>query len=44
MAEVKKLVIGHFSSRYNELGVLLKEASLIFPETELASEGKIFEL
>lgn len=44
MAKVKKLVIGHYSSRYNELGVLLKEASLIFPETELASEGKIFEL
>lgn len=44
LAEAKKLVIGHYSSRYNEFGVLLKEASLIFPETELASEGKIFEL
>lgn len=44
LAEVKKLVIGHYSSRYYELGVLLKEAILIFPETELALEGKIFEL
>ncbi|MDD4010371.1 MAG: ribonuclease Z [Fermentimonas sp.] len=44
MANVKKLVIGHYSSRYNEFGLLLKEASVIFPETELASEGKIFEL
>lgn len=44
MAEVKKLVIGHYSSRYNEIGLLLKEASEIFPETELASEGKIFEI
>ena len=43
-AEVKKLVIGHYSSRYNELGVLLKEASEVFPNTELANEGKIFEL
>lgn len=44
LADVKKLVIGHYSSRYNELGVLLNEAALIFPNTELASEGKIFEL
>ncbi len=43
-AKVKKLVIGHYSSRYNELGVLLKEATAVFPNTELASEGKIFEL
>lgn len=43
-AEVKKLVIGHYSSRYNELGVLLKEASEVFHNTELANEGKIFEL
>ena len=43
-AEVKKLVIGHYSSRYNELGFLLKEAVNVFPQTELASEGKIFVL
>ncbi len=43
-AHVKKLVIGHYSSRYNELGVLLKEASVIFPNTELATEGKIFDV
>ncbi len=43
-AEVKKLVIGHYSSRYNELGFLLKEAVAIFTDTELATEGKIFEL
>lgn len=44
LAEVKKLVIGHYSSRYNELGILLKEAVAVFSETELASEGKIFNL
>lgn len=43
-AEVKQLVIGHYSSRYNELGVLLKEAVTVFPNTELAIEGKVFDL
>jgi len=43
-ANVKQLVIGHYSSRYNELGVLLKEAFAVFPNTELAIEGKIFKL
>lgn len=44
MAEVKKLVIGHFSSRYTELDVLLKESQSVFPMTELANEGKVIEL
>ena len=43
-ANVKKLVIGHFSSRYNELDQLLKEAIAVFPDTELANEGKVIEL
>lgn len=43
-AQVKKLIIGHYSSRYNELGVLLKEAVDVFPNTELTVEGKVFEL
>jgi len=43
-ANVRQLVIGHYSSRYNELGVLLKEAAAVFPCTELAVEGKIFDL
>ncbi len=41
-AKVKKLVIGHFSSRYRDLNILLKEAREIFPDTELAGEGKSF--
>lgn len=44
LAEVKKLVIGHYSSRYKDLNPLLKEASAVFPNTELAYEGKIIEL
>lgn len=44
LAEVKKLVIGHFSSRYKNLNPLLEEAKAVFTNTELAKEGKIFEL
>lgn len=44
LAEVKKLVIGHFSSRYTDLTPLLEEAKAIFPETELAYDGKTIEL
>jgi len=37
-----KLLIGHFSARYKTLIELLDEARSIFPETELAIEGKTF--
>lgn len=43
-AKAKQLVIGHYSSRYNELQPLLDEAAAAFPETHLALQGKIFEL
>ncbi len=39
-ARVGKLVIGHFSSRYRDLNLLLEEARSVFPQTELAYEGK----
>ncbi len=39
---VKKLLIGHFSARYKSLIELLDEARSVFPETELAIEGKTF--
>lgn len=38
-AGVGKLLIGHFSARYEEEDVLLKEASAIFPNTMLAKES-----
>ena len=44
MANAKKLVIGHFSSRYTDLDILLKEAQAVFPKTKLADEGKMIEL
>jgi len=43
-AGVKKLLIGHYSARYDNLQPLLEEACSIFPETELAIEGKVFEI
>lgn len=43
-AGVKKLLIGHLSSRYKEPEVLLEEARLLFPETEYATEGVTFDV
>lgn len=40
----KKLVIGHFSSRYPNLETILKEAQNIFPDTFLAKEGMTFDI
>ncbi len=39
-AEVKKLIIGHFSARYKDLRPLLAEAKEVFDETYLADEGE----
>lgn len=39
LANVKKLIIGHFSSRYKDISVFLHEAKEEFPNTELAKEG-----
>jgi len=40
-AEVKQLILGHFSSRYDDLTPLLEEAKAIFEKTTLAQEGKL---
>ncbi len=40
-ADVGKLLIGHFSSRYKNLSVLLNEAKAVFPNTQLAQEGDV---
>ena len=37
-AGVRQLVIGHFSARYEDESILLKEASAVFPNTILAKE------
>jgi len=41
---VEKLLIGHFSSRYKTLQMLLEETQSIFENTELAIEGRTFQL
>jgi ribonuclease Z len=41
-AGVSNLIIGHFSSKYNDLTPFLEEASAIFPNTELALEGTTY--
>ncbi len=43
-AGAKKLIIGHFSSKYEELGEFLVETSAIFPQTELALEGTCYPI
>lgn len=43
-ANVKKLVIGHFSARYDDESVLLNEAAQIFPQTILAKENLCIKL
>lgn len=43
-ANVKKLLIGHFSSKYDTLEEFEAEAREVFPDTELAIEGVCYEL
>jgi ribonuclease Z len=42
-AHAGKLLIGHFSSRYEEPFMLLQEAQTVFPCTEAAEDGKTYE-
>jgi len=41
-AGVRKLIIGHFSSKYTDLSPFLQEACAVFPPTELALEGTTY--
>nr|WP_262895996.1 ribonuclease Z [Hymenobacter rubidus] len=43
-ADVKRLLLGHFSSRYKALDPLLSEAQAVFPTAELATEGLVVSL
>ena len=43
-AQVKQLILGHYSARYRDLTPLLNEAQAIFPNTALAYEGKTIEI
>ncbi|WP_340066668.1 ribonuclease Z [Ascidiimonas aurantiaca] len=41
-AKVKKLILGHYSTRYDGLEGFAEEASQIFDRVELAEDGKVF--
>jgi ribonuclease Z len=43
-ARAGKLIIGHFSARYQDLTPLLAEARAIFPESYLAEEGSVVKI
>ncbi len=43
-AEVRQLMLGHFSARYGDQGYFLQEAIPIFPNVILAEEGRTIEL
>jgi ribonuclease Z len=42
MANVKRLLIGHFSSKYDKLEIFEQEAKEVFPATEIAVEGATY--
>lgn len=43
-AGASQLLLGHFSARYEDETMLLREAQAVFPNTNLAQEGEIFEI
>lgn len=43
-AGVKRLMLGHYSARYDDMQLFLLEASSVFPDTMLAEEGLRVEI
>lgn len=43
-AEAGELLIGHFSSRYKDLQLLVEECRSLFENTQIAEEGKTFTI
>lgn len=44
MANAKQLILGHYSSRYENLNVFKEEATTVFENVTLAAAGKTFEI
>ncbi len=44
MAKAGKLILGHYSARYDNLADFLEEARSVFPATELGLDGKGFSV
>lgn len=43
LANVGKLILGHYSTRYDDLSIFKTEAETIFKNVELAKDGKVFQ-
>jgi ribonuclease Z len=43
-ANVRKLIIGHFSTRYKDVNELVNEAREVFPNTHATSDGEKFDI
>ncbi|MEM8847309.1 MAG: ribonuclease Z [Bacteroidota bacterium] len=43
-SNAKRLILGHFSTRYPSIELFKEEAQTVFPNSELADDGKFFEL
>ena len=41
-ANVKKLVLGHYSSRYKDISLFKKEAQEVFKNVSLAETGRVY--
>ncbi|OIQ15626.1 ribonuclease Z [Lacinutrix sp. MedPE-SW] len=44
LANVGKLILGHYSTRYDDINMFKTEANEFFENVELADDGKVFEL
>ena len=44
LSGAKKLLLGHFSARFKKTDRFLEEAKLLFENTEIAEEGKTFQI
>jgi len=44
LANVNQLILGHFSTRYGDISLYKKEAQTVFANSEIADDGKEFEI
>lgn len=43
LAQVKQLLLGHYSTRYSSIELFREEAETVFPKVLLADDGKVFD-
>ena len=42
-ANVKQLILGHYSTRYNTIDLFKQEAETVYSDVLLADDGRVFE-